>query len=400
MAFGSATSCTAPAPLDSRPTHPLQRHGELGPDAGDSAGIDGRPIGSEVLGRVDATGCMSASRPCSDIEPPSCARGGLGRSNCGAGDESCCASPLVPGGTFYRTYRNVTGRTTGRADPASVSTFRLDKYMVTVGRYREFIDARRHGYAPQPASGKHRHLNGGKGLADSGPTGGFEQGWDERWTGIRMITEALPEVDRTSTGCFWVNREGEEVVLIRSFTWTTSPRANENLPVNCASWDEAFAFCIWDGGFLPSQAEWEYAAAGGDEQREFPWGSARPRERVTHNSPVRIEDDGAVYFTLAPVGAATAGAGRWGQLDLVFGPAQWNMDWIAGEPRGGHSWLFHPYVTPCVDCARLSLEPSLDARGDTYRVRSGGAATAPQRIPPASPPRSDDTLGFRCARPP
>jgi hypothetical protein len=34
-------------------------------------------------------------------------------------------------------------------------------------------------------------------------------------------------------------------------TWTPSPGNNENLPVNCINWYRAYAFCTWDGGFLP-----------------------------------------------------------------------------------------------------------------------------------------------------
>ena len=59
-------------------------------------------------------------------------------------------------------------------------------------------------------------------------------------------------------------------------TWTNTASTQENLPINCVNWWESYAFCIWDGGFLPSESEWEYAAAGGSQQREYPWGSAAP----------------------------------------------------------------------------------------------------------------------------
>ena len=38
-------------------------------------------------------------------------------------------------------------------------------------------------------------------------------------------------------------------------TWTASPSSNERLPLNGASWYQAYAFCIGDDGFLPSDAE-------------------------------------------------------------------------------------------------------------------------------------------------
>jgi sulfatase modifying factor 1 len=44
--------------------------------------------------------------------------------------------------------------------PAKVSTLRLDKYEVTVGRFRKFVDAWVGGWRPMAGEGKHAHLNG------------------------------------------------------------------------------------------------------------------------------------------------------------------------------------------------------------------------------------------------
>ncbi len=90
-------------------------------------------------------------------EPPSCASGGPGLINCGAANESCCTNLAVTGGAYHRTYDSVglsadggygstatlaaDGGPTSEADPATVSSFRLDKYDVTVGRFRQFVAA-------------------------------------------------------------------------------------------------------------------------------------------------------------------------------------------------------------------------------------------------------------------
>ncbi len=240
---------------------------------------DGSPEGStadassaDTLPAEEAEAGASGGDGASGGTPmASCQTSGPGLTNCGPGGsrtESCCTSLEVTGGTFYRTYDPVgtdsgpgsamaDGGATGEAHPASLSGFRLDKYLVTVGRFRQFVNAwnNGNGYTPPAGAGKHTHLNGGKGLNATGA--GYEPGWAEADDSNIAPTNANLACDPSSA------------------TWTNTTSDQENLPINCVNWYEAYAFCIWDGGFLPSEAEWEYAAAGGSQQREYPWGTAR-----------------------------------------------------------------------------------------------------------------------------
>jgi formylglycine-generating enzyme required for sulfatase activity len=272
--------------------------------------------------------------------------------NCGVdGNETCCASLQLQKGTYYRTYTNDGAGPTGEADPASVSTFLLDKYLVTVGRFRQFVAAWNGGvgYTPPAGSGKHTHLNGGKGLANSARAGLYEPGWV-----ATDDSNVAPTDANLTTACN----------LPTSATWTSSAGTQENLPINCVLWAEAYAFCIWDGGFLPSEAEWEYAEAGGSQQREYPWGVAAPgtdNEYAIYNGgtadcyyPTRQACAGTTA-DIAPVGTATRGAGRWGQLDLDGDMSGWNLDAYSRS-----------YGDPCIDCADLVLNGGRVVGGGAY----------------------------------
>jgi formylglycine-generating enzyme len=284
--------------------------------------------------------------------PTSCTEDGPGRSDCGAdGNDSCCESPIVDGGTYSRSYQNTGNGPTGEGDAATISSYRLDKYEVTVGRFRKFVEYLAAGGTPPAAgSGKHTHLNGGQGLADSGKSGAFEEGWDEGWNdhipnGPGAAEEWKSLIASGITGAKGCGIYG---------TWTDEPGDNETRPITCTSWYESYAFCIWDGGFLPSEAEWKYAAAGGDEQRMYPWG----------NDPIGTSNEYAIYDccypdgqcnaragrdtctgtgNVAPVGFAAKGVGRYGQYDLVGSSWEWLVDRFADR-----------YANPCEDCAMLS----------------------------------------------
>jgi sulfatase modifying factor 1 len=357
----------------------------LGVDAS-MAATSGGLTGLPDAGEADATDAAhpstgDGSRGSSDAGAfaPNCAPGGPGLSNCGATEESCCASEIVAGGTFFRTYSVGPTGPINEADPATVSSFQLDKYLVTVGRFRQFANAWNNGsgYEPPVGSGKHAYLNNGQGLNMTG--GGYEPGWVASSDSLIAPTSANLDC---GTGTYP--------------SWTSAVGANENLPINCVNAWEAQAFCIWDGGFLPSEAEWEYAAAGGSQQREFPWGSIDPGT----NSQYAIYDGdytrdagacpGSACF--APVGTATLGVGLFGQLDLVGEVFEWTPDtWGVGIA----------FVDPCKDCAHLGL--ANDARiprggyigSGTLELLSGAPTTFL-----ANPSTRYLSLGFRCARPP
>lgn len=303
----------------------------------------------------------------------SCAVAGSGRTNCGSGSESCCTSLPVTGGTYNRTYTNTGSGPTGEANPASVSNFQLDKYEVTVGRFRQFVAAWNGGtgWTPPSGSGKHAHLNGGAGL--SATAGGYEGGW---------VTTDDASIAPTNSNLSCATDYA---------TWTACAGSNENRPINCVNWWEAYAFCIWDGGFLPSEAEWEYAAAGGSQELEYPWGATNPGTASQYAIYGCFYPSGAGSCTqgplnVAPVGTPTLGAGRWGQLDLAGNVFEWGLDWSSG------------YIGSCVDCTDLTPASNRVRRGGEFAIGTS-YMMASDREDWAPTVRHND-LGFRCARTP
>jgi sulfatase modifying factor 1 len=309
----------------------------------------------------------------------SCRPGGLGMTNCGVGnDADCCDSLVVSGGSFDRQYSDGDGGTGDPSadagpSPATVSDFRLDVYEVTVGRFRRFVEAWRGGFRPGAGSGRHMHLNGGKGLELAGAPGTFEAGW------------ALSDDANVDMSDKHFTIDG-----VNAATWTPTPDGHENLPMTFVTRLDAYAFCIWDGGFLPSEAEWEFAAAGGSEQLVYPWGSADPgssNEYANYNCsfpgpPMPCAGNAHIQ----PVGNNPMGKARWGQLDLAGNVFEWALDFEGA------------YTVPCTDCADLTPNPFAIARGGGYFFTV--ATIHPEYRSDYEAADGVDFIGVRCARPP
>lgn len=361
------------------------------------------PVSTEA---GDGTTCGACPEACVDgaCAPwPSCRAGAL---ECGTTSASCCESKPVPGGTFFLANSDEFS--------ATVSPFSLDTYAVTVGRFRAFVESG-NGVATSPpaaGAGAHPKIPG--------------SGWKSEWNAQLSNTTELFEG------------------ALQGGTFTATAGKNEQKPVTNVTWFEAFAFCAWDGGRLPTLAEWNFAAAGGSEQRVYPWSSppdddtidktraayecrysdppyvcpppkcvgATPAQSGACNSATCVDAGGAcedqscfgcnVDVDLAPVGSLPAGAGRYGQLDLSGNVGEIALDAIPGEGD------FTP-PNPCRDCA-LSLmgaqphKPGANPGADyQFFVMNGNWTDEGDELRtsvffPLPFKDRHDWLGFRCAR--
>ena len=101
--------------------------------------------------------------------------------------------------------------------------------------------------------------------------------------------------------------------------------AEDDHPVNGVSQLDAKAYCEWAGSRLPTAAEWEYAACGGEEHRIYPWGHERDFLRT--NS--RTKEDG--YLGTAACGTFALGVARWGHFDMVGNLWEWTQSVLEGS---------------------------------------------------------------------
>ena len=298
---------------------------------------------------------------------PSCAvdQPGADRSCGPGGDEDCCASPLVTGGTYYRSSDAVDYR--DESNPATVSDFRLDRFEVTVGRFRAFVEASEGTQVDPPQAGA--------GVHPFNPA----SGWDESWNSY-LAVDALAL---------------SNALLCDSIygTWTPTAGANEQLPINCVNWYEAFAFCAWDGGWLPTESEWNYAAGGGAEQRFYPWSS--PAKDITIDGTYAVYHcigDGSAmddcgFSDIRSVGSRSPkGDGLWGQADLGGSMLEWNLD------------LYDTYVNPCDNCTNLTVASNRVLRGGGWTSNLHGLRSSYRNSHP--PTTRYHSFGFRCARTP
>ena len=159
--------------------------------------------------------------------------------------------------------------------------------------------------------------------------------------------------------------------------------SSDEHPLVNVRWDESQSFCEAQGGRLPTEIEWEFAARAGRFDSIFPWGQAYSADAASGGGITGRDR----WAFAAPVGSFPANTH--GLFDMVGNVWEWTSDWF----RTGEGWT-HPAPVPPVPGTAAYLKT---VRGGSWDSGTGSLRVS-RRIGLSAADRHNLYVGFRCAR--
>jgi len=267
---------------------------------------------------------------------------------------SMAGDAVIPGGLFMLGAHQQDGFVFDNekwAHPVEIKPFRMARAAVSHADYLGFVEA-----------------------------GGYNDSswWDEDgWAWRQQHDLQMP--------IYW--RQDPAGWQLRQFNhWVDLPLQTALIHV---SWYEAQAYCRWAGRRLPTEAEWEVAAAAEPSadglqlsvgKRHFPWGDSDPQ-------PGQVNMDANAMGTI-DVGACAAGDSAFGVRQMLGNVWEWTSDTFGPYP-GFVADMYQDYSQPLFGITRV-------LRGGAWTTRTRMIRNTWRTY--YGPDRNDVFAGFRtCA---
>ncbi|MDO8929782.1 MAG: formylglycine-generating enzyme family protein [Bacteroidota bacterium] len=233
---------------------------------------------------------------------------------------------LIKGGRFWMGGDSIWGRPDEfPRHQVEVSSFYIDVQEVTNKQFKAFVDAT--GYIT---------------TAEKKPD------WEELKLQVPPGTQK-PSDDMLVAASLVFTPPNRPVSLDNASAWWAwvpganwkhpeGPKSNltgkDDYPVVHVSWEDAMAYCRWAGKRLPTEAEWEFAARGGQLDTIYPWGN----ELITKGKKKANAWDGNFpnkntgldgYVGAAPV--RQFAPNQFGLYDMAGNVWEWVSDWYTAD---------------------------------------------------------------------
>lgn len=258
----------------------------------------------------------------------------------------------IPGGTMTMGTNAGDGRDgESPTKGVAVGPFNIDRYPVTNADFRDFVRAQKY------------------------KTEAETFGWS--FVFQDFVSEELKSkvTERIKSAPWWL--PVERVFWRQPAGPGSGIKERLDHPVVQVSWNDALAFCHWQGKRLPTEEEWEWAGRGGLQGRTYPWGNKFQSNRTNLWQGLFPDRDTAEdgYHGISPV-TAFPPQNSYGLYDMMGNAWEWTSTSFPGA------------------------QPMYVLRGASWIDSVDGSANHKARITTRmgnTPDSASDNLGFRCA---